>query len=185
LTAEQDDATGFERFRSYLRFLARVHLHPGLQAKLDPSDIVQQTLLEAHKARDQFRGRTAAEQAAWLREILAGRLARTARDLGRQKRNTWREQTLCDVEASSVRLARWLDGPPTPCEKAEQNERALLVADAVERLPDDQREAVVLRYWHGLKIEEIAGRLGRSTGSVAGLIHRGLQTLSGDLKHLS
>jgi DNA-directed RNA polymerase specialized sigma24 family protein len=59
-----------DRFRDYLRFLARQQLDPQLQAKLDPSDLVQQTLLEAYRARPRFRPRGDAELAAWLRKIL-------------------------------------------------------------------------------------------------------------------
>ena len=64
-----------ERFRDYLRLLARLQLGTSPTGRVDPSDVVQQTLMEAFEKRDQFRGNTPAEQAAWLRKILARNVA--------------------------------------------------------------------------------------------------------------
>src|SRR5262245_24453173 len=114
-----------ERFRDYLRLLARLQLDPRWRAKLDPSDLVQQTLLQAHEACDQFRGRTAAEQAAWLRQILARVLANAVRDLGRAKRDAGRERSLeAALEQSSARLEAWLAAEQSsPSETVERNEQ--------------------------------------------------------------
>ena len=60
----------FEPFRSYLQLLAETQLQTRLRSKVDAADVVQQTMLQAHQAREQFRGETDAEKAGWLRTIL-------------------------------------------------------------------------------------------------------------------
>src|SRR5262245_45799915 len=82
------------RYRDYLRVLARVQLPHQLRGKLDPSDLVQQALLRAHEKRAQYRGRSPAEEAGWLRAILANILAEAARRFGRQQRDIARERSL-------------------------------------------------------------------------------------------
>ncbi len=79
-----------ERYADYLRLLARCQIDPRLRSRLDPSDVVQQTLLIAHEKLAQFRGRTHAELAAWLRTILANHLARAMRRYDREKRKQGR-----------------------------------------------------------------------------------------------
>ncbi|MFO0818954.1 MAG: sigma factor [Pirellulales bacterium] len=94
-----------DRFRPYLQLLARLQMRREIQAKVDPSDVVQLTLLNAHQAREGFRGTTEPELAAWLRQILARNLARVSRDLGRDKRNIDRERSLqAQLDESSLRI---------------------------------------------------------------------------------
>lgn len=81
-----------EDFRHYLELLARTHLGPRYRSKLDPSDIVQETLLEAHQKRDQFRGSTDGEMAVWLRAMLSYNVTDAIRALGRKKRDAALEQ---------------------------------------------------------------------------------------------
>ncbi len=175
------DEMALERFRGYLYSLARIQVaaRPWLAAKLDASDVVQQTLLKAHVARDQFRGRSAAEMAGWLRQILARTLANELRALGQARRDVGAEQSLnAALDASSCRLEAWLAADQsTPSERAGKREQSAVLAEAVARLPADQREVVLLKHCQGLALADIAAQLRRSPASVAGLLRRGLQRL--------
>src|SRR5688572_13035737 len=103
--ADDDRARPLEQYRDYLGLLARLHLGPRGRGGIDPSDIVQQTLLRAHERRDQFRGAGHAEFAGWLRSILASQLADAARRLGRRPEDRPPE---ADIDASSARVEAWL-----------------------------------------------------------------------------
>src|SRR5215470_12927018 len=173
-----------EGFRDYLRLLARARLDPRLQAKLDPSDVVQQTLLEAHEERAAFRGSTRAELAGWLRQILARNLANFLRDFRRDKRDLARERALEAIVAdSSARVEAWLAAEQSsPSDQAERQEDGARLAAALGRLPEAQREVVVLRHLHGWSLHDIARHVGRSRAAVAGLLHRGLQQVRSELQ---
>jgi RNA polymerase sigma-70 factor (ECF subfamily) len=174
-----DGRPDLERYRAYLRLLARQHLDPRLRGKLDASDAVQQTLLQAWQALPQFRGRTEAELAGWLRAILARHLANAARDLAAAKRDAGRERSLeVALQQSSVRLEAWLAAEQSsPSRLAEHNERLARLAEELEGLPEAQRDAVVLHHLQGKTLDEVAGFLGRTPAAVAGLIKRGLRQL--------
>ena len=176
----------FGKFRNYLRFLARLQLDPRLKRKLDPSDLVQQTLLQAHQALGWFRGRSEAELAAWLRQILARTLANATRDLGRAKRDVARERSLeAALEGSSARLEAWLAAEqPSPSQQADRKEQVLRLAEALAALPEAQRQALELHYLQGQPVADIARHLGRSTTAVVGLLHRGLKQLRSRLQGL-
>jgi RNA polymerase sigma-70 factor, ECF subfamily len=168
-----------ERFRSYLILLARLKLDRKLRGKLDASDVVQQTLLEAHLALESFRGDDTAAQAAWLRQILARNLANAVRDLTRAKRDVRKERALQnDLDASASQLEGWLAAEQSsPSRKLERQERALQLAEALAQLPEAQRDAVVLRHFQELPLAEIAEQLECTTAAVTGLLHRGLKNL--------
>ncbi len=163
----------------YLRFLARVQLGIDLRSQLDPSDIVQQSLLQAYQARDDFRGGSKAELVAWLRQILSRTIAHATRELHAEKRDVDRQQSIhAAVDASSARLELFLAADQSsPSQRAMRREHAVLVAEAVESLSDEQRETVLLRYWHGMTLNEVANAMAKSPTAVAGLLHRGLKTL--------
>jgi RNA polymerase sigma-70 factor (ECF subfamily) len=174
-----EDSQELERYRAYLYLLARLQIDRRLQAKVDASDVVQQTLVQAIRGAAQFRGQTDAEVAAWLRKILANNLANMLRDLGRQRRDVRRERSIqADLEQSSARLESWLAADQTsPSQRAMRNEQAVQLASTLAGLPEAQREAITLHHLQDWTLDQVAQHLGRSPAAVAGLIKRGLQAL--------
>lgn len=170
-------ARPLEAYRDYLRLLARLQIDPRLRGRLDPSDVAQQTLLIAHEKRDQFRGQSDAELAAWLRAILATTLAQQMRRFRKHRAEQARslEQAL---EQSSARLDAWLaQDESTPGEKAAKYEQLAVLAAALAHLSEDQRTAVELHHFHGLTVPEVARRMDKTVASVTGLLYRGGKAL--------
>lgn len=169
------DEPPLESYRAYLRLLTRLHFDDRLRGKVDPSDVVQQTMLRAVQGWGQFRGTDPAQRIAWLRKILANTLANFARDLHRDKRDVAREVAL---DLSSSRLEELAAGDQTsPSQRAVRGELVLQLAAALEALPADQREAVGRHYLLGQTLAQVGDALGRSPAAVAGLLQRGLRKL--------
>jgi RNA polymerase sigma-70 factor (ECF subfamily) len=169
-----------ELYRSYLNLLARLQLGRRLQGKLDASDVVQEIFLKAHRDFPDFRGHSEPQLVAWLRQILAWKLANLVRHyLGTQRRDARLERDLgTEVDQSSRLLERGLPGPySTPSQQAVRREQAVLLADALERLPEHYREVLILRHLEGLGVAEVAQRMGRSVDSVKNLWTRALAQL--------
>jgi RNA polymerase sigma-70 factor (ECF subfamily) len=131
------DAQSAQRWRAYLLLLARLQLGPTLRLALDPSDVVQETLLEAHRQRARFRGQTEAARAAWLRRLLAGKLADALGRLHADKRDVSRERSLeAALAESSARLEALLAGDAAaPDAEAERHEQAARLAEVLAELP--------------------------------------------------
>jgi RNA polymerase sigma-70 factor (ECF subfamily) len=169
-----------ELYRRYLTLLARVQIGQRLQGKVDAEDLVQETFLEAHQNFGRFRGTSEPELVRWLRQILAANLADLLRRyLGAQGRDVRLEREIEDAfDRSSVLLDRGLVAQQSsPSQQAARREQAVLLADALEQLPADYREALVLRHLEGLTFPEVARRMGRSLDSVEKLWMRGLAQL--------
>lgn len=168
-----------DRFRDYLCVLARGQIGEHVRGKVDASDIVQQTLLSAHRHQATYRGNNDAQLAGWLRTILGNTLNMALRSLGREKRDVQRERSLQDaIEASSARLEQFLVAEQSsPSQRLRNHEDLLHLAHALTDLSDGQREAVLLRHCQGLSVVETAQRMGISAPTVVGLLKRGTRKL--------
>jgi RNA polymerase sigma-70 factor (ECF subfamily) len=175
----------FASCRSYVHLIARAQVGTSLQAKVDASDVVQQTLLEAHLALAQFHGSTEEEWLAWLRKILSRNTADFVRQYrGTQKRELRREISMDRPLANDSGSARWEPAGPqeSPSVLAMQKERELQLADAVSRLAADYQEVIVLRNLERLPFDEVARRMGRSRPAVQMLWMRAIQKLQAELE---
>jgi len=178
------DAVGelLDGYRPWLRLLAKRQIGRRLEQRLDASDVIQQTCLSAVAKIDLFNGHTEAEFVAWLRRIHECNLQNVVRDnVLRQKRAVSREASINDS-----RTAGLINELPilqsSPSQRVLQDERAVLLVRTLERLSEEQRDAIRLRYLEGLPVAAIADEMNRSVHSVAGLIRRGLERLRTELR---
>jgi RNA polymerase sigma-70 factor (ECF subfamily) len=144
------------RHRAGLREFVEFHLDPRLRARVDPSDVVQETQMELVRRMEDFLTRRPMPFRLWMRKKAYERLLNLRRDhLQRERRSVRREVALPDP--SSLALARpLLARQPTPSQEAEARELAERVARAVGQLGDADREILLLRHAENLPFEEIA-----------------------------
>lgn len=172
--------TLLEQYRAYLTLVARLELGCRLQGKADPVDLVQEAFLEAARHFHGFRGSTEAELAAWLRQILATCLTHLVRRYyGTGARDVRLERPLGDAPDLS---SGTLDGAlvarqSSPSQRASRREEAVRLADALDLLPAEYREVIVLRHLEGQSFPEVARRMGRTLDSVEKLWVRALARL--------
>jgi RNA polymerase sigma-70 factor (ECF subfamily) len=140
--------------------------------------LVQDVFLKAEKNRRQFKGSTEGQFVKWLKCIVSNVVTDKCREHKAGRRDVRREQDIEQVVAeSSVRLEKMLATRESPHERLEQIERELQLSAALEQLPEDQRDAVILRHVHGLSIEQAAEQMGRSEKAVSHLVYRARRTL--------
>ena len=150
-----------ESYSPYLSLLARVQIGRRLQGKVDPGDVVQEVFLDAHRQIGKFRGTTEAEWSAWLRRILAGHIALLIRHyLGTKARDVNLETELqSQIDQSSIMLdGGLLANHSTPSQHASRREQAVLLAEALSKLPEDYRVVIILRHVESLSFHEVAAR---------------------------
>jgi RNA polymerase sigma-70 factor (ECF subfamily) len=165
----------FALCRSYVHVIAQAQVGTWLQAKVDASDVVQQSLLDAYQGFDRFKGTTSSEWLAWLRRIVANNVADCVQHYqGVAKRRVGLEVPLQDAWGNVIDISATGE---SPSQELLRKEDELLLADALTRLPPDQRNVIVMRNLQRLPFEEVARRMGRTRPATQMLWLRAIRKL--------
>lgn len=173
----------FQLYRNYLRLLADSQLDRKVRGRVSPSDVVQETLLQAHRDFSKFRGVSEREFLGWLRQILLHTLYRTFEQHVKSAKRDVRcevslEQVCRSVEQSSLRLGSILDdGKPRPSQIADRAERSVELANVLAKLSSDYRDVLVLRHFNSKTFEQIGQEMNRTAGAARVLWLRAIRKL--------
>lgn len=158
-------------YRNYLAVLATTQLDRRLRRRMSTSDLVQETMLAAHRDFHQFRGGSEGELLAWLRQTLSNCLSHAIeKNVYAKKRDIRREVALDQVakrlDDSMARLSNLVaDRGASPSEIVQQRELAAELSDELAKLKPNYRDVIVYRNLQGLSFDEVADRMDITTGA--------------------
>jgi RNA polymerase sigma-70 factor (ECF subfamily) len=193
VAAKQGDSQAkgelLDRFRPYLNVIAQRLLDERLRSRMDYSDLVQATYLEASRDFSSFRGDSVESFLSWLRHILRNNISSAHQEhLATHKRSARREVTLNAPGASGSSPMQFdqliPSGASSPSQRMMRNEAAAMLAACIEHLPASQADAIRMRYLEGLCLKDISDRMTKSEMAVAGLLKRGLQGLREEMARI-
>jgi RNA polymerase sigma-70 factor (ECF subfamily) len=175
---KSDFEVALERFRPVLVTIAEAMISPAYRGDIEASDLVQQTLLEAHAGAGVLAPLDEGPFFGWLRKALQNNMLDAVKRLNTQKHDVSRRVRESELEESFARLEQVLAGDETsPSQLASRNEQIATMLSSLQELPDKQRTAVIMKHLQGLSLKEVATSLNLSESATAGLLHRGRQNL--------
>ncbi len=139
-------------------------------------DICQEAFLRAYTNLDRFRGQ--AKFSSWLYQIALNQ----CRSQFRKKKS--RPTVSLDEDEQQNHLRLVPADAETPDASAIKVQNASALQTALARLPEDQRTAIILKEYHGLKFREIAEILETPESTVKSRLYHGLESLAKSLGHL-
>jgi RNA polymerase sigma-70 factor (ECF subfamily) len=167
----------FEGCRQYLQLIANQQVDGALAVKVAPSDLVQETLLKAHREFNQFGGQSEAALLGWLRSILLN----TINDADRRYRGSDKRDLAREVPfpRAPEQLQAEIDSPSSIASAREQDE---LLLRALDQLPVERQQVIRWRNYDRLPFEEIGQRLGVSAEAARKTWARALRELQAKLE---
>jgi RNA polymerase sigma-70 factor (ECF subfamily) len=171
-----------EQFRPFLLRIANDELDSDLRPKVGPSDLVQQSLLEAHQGFAAFRGSAGEDLMAWLRGILRHNLADVRAAYHEAAKRQLRQEELLDAAHAGPLRDRLAADTPSPLARVVADEQAQAVQQALDRLPEEYRRVLTLRHQEGQSFVQIGAALGRSADAVRKQWFRAVEALRQELR---
>ncbi len=178
-----------DRFRPYLNVIAQRLLDERLKGRMDYSDVVQATYLEASRDFEAFRGDSIETFLAWLRHILRNNISTAHQEhLATQKRSAKLEITMNSIGSygsSPMQFEQLIPAETSsPSQRMMRSEGAAILAACIEGLPRAQGDAIRMRYLEGMSLKGISERMKKTEMAVAGLLKRGLQGLREEIARI-
>lgn len=178
-----------DRFKPYLNVIAQRLLDERLKGRMDYSDLVQATYLEASRDFDSFRGDSIETFLAWLRHILKNNIASVHQEhLATQKRSAKLEVHFVaggESGSSPMQFDQFIPSDASsPSQRMMRSEAAAMLAACIEHLPATQGEAIRMRYLEGMSLRAISEKMTKTEMAVAGLLKRGLQGLREEMARI-
>jgi RNA polymerase sigma-70 factor (ECF subfamily) len=166
-----------EMCRRYLLLMANQDLPSELRAKVAPSDMVQDTLMEAGRDFLDFQGATVEELLGWLRRMLQNNVSNIHRYFASEKREVGRELRL-EPGAARVLMYNAFCHSETPSKAALAREQDEQLQTAVRQLPEQYRLVIGMHTIDGLTFVQIAEKLGNTADAVRKLWGRAIEDLA-------
>lgn len=174
----------FDRYRRYLILVAEREFPPQLRAKESPSDIVQDTFLDAQAGFAGFRGLTEHEFYAWLRRALLRRVIKSHRRYQRTEKRDIRHEECCICHECQEWHLQTSRRVTTPSAYAVADEKQWQICQALDQLADDYRQVILLHHRDGFDFNVVAVRMSRSEAAVRKLWTRAIKQLQVRLEEM-
>jgi RNA polymerase sigma-70 factor (ECF subfamily) len=173
--AKHGDADAVEKLlsvhRDPLRRMIGLRLDPALAARVDASDVVQDVLIEAHRRLQDYLKNPSLPFHLWLRHIAKDHIIDAHRhERLAQRRSVDREQSMNAGHGGDSSLewaAQFFDGEMTPASAAMRVEMERRVQESIQKLPDDDRDIILMRYVEQLSNQDVASALGLSEAAAS------------------
>jgi RNA polymerase sigma-70 factor, ECF subfamily len=146
----------WQELRTYLLIIANQRLDVGLRGKMDASDVAQQSLMDAHKGFDEFRGQSEGEIKAWVCKLVIHNLV----DAGRRFRLSQKRSISKETSWTTENELTAIKDDTSPSTLLRQRETDDEMARAVSQLPQCSQQVLELRHRLGLSHAQVAVELG-------------------------
>ena len=169
----------WSRYYEKLIPAVRTRLGKKLRGKIETMDIVQSVFHEAVRGSEAREFESEGHFRAWLNRLVENRIKKEARYFGRQKRNSGKEEPLLGVKGEEKKSAKTIG--PRPVSIVEHFDEIERLEEALEKLPSEIREILIMRYFEELTYKEIGKLIKKSEEATRKTVNRSIQLLAREM----